>query len=354
MKQKGMHRAKRSSELAVDAALLKKAWVIATLFAGSGDTLRKQPQLLEIRDLSKWPSAKLRTYVDDLTDDFIETLKPLLADWERTDLRQKVQWFADHYDGWRLTLHLVSPYDFGRLHDLEAALGPLRIPDEFDFPPYSLILLQGFSPPAFRHPEYHLGTDIALLFDLLVDAEVMSAEDLQAGLVHRTEHNQSLARVVILTCFNLLEAFSNGLTEEWILKNPSAPAEQVKKLRQNRGGVGERLLKITELFTARSDAVDVTKPPYADLFGDCKERRDSFVHCEPGGHSTTRGNYIKEQRFHDATVDTARTTVELTFELIKTIWSTTHGKQGPSWLPKKGENGRYRGVEVCLKKVAGG
>src|SRR5690606_38713279 len=120
-----------------------------------------------------------------LTADFIEVMKPRLADWERTNLRKKVQWFANHYDGWRPTLHLGTPYELGRLHELEAELGPLKIPVEYDFPPYSAVLLQGFANPAFRHPEYHLGTDIALLLDLLVDAEVMSAEDLTAGRVHR-------------------------------------------------------------------------------------------------------------------------------------------------------------------------
>jgi hypothetical protein len=350
MARKKSPQKKPASELAADALMLKRAWIISSIFAGQGQALLANPQLLDIPSYAGWALRQLRTEVDLLTEDFTESIKPLLLEWSKTTLRQKAEWFAEHWQGWWAGSKRGGGYLLGRLWEVQQFLGRLALPEGFDVPLYADVLLQGLTSPALRHPEYHLCTDIALLFNLLLDAEALNDADLSARKRHSTEHSQSLARSTILTCFNLLEAYCNGLTEEWIMTTPSATGEEIRKLRKNQGGVGDRINQIVARQTGGSGAIDFNKPPFERLFGECKQRRDSFVHCEPGDRATTRGNYVKEVRFHEATLGAAEATVTLTFALIETTWKMVHGRTGPSWLPKRDSTGRYGGVAVQLER----
>jgi len=100
-----------------------------------------------------------------------------------------------------------------------------------DCPPYAQILLQGFSGAAIRHPEYHLASDLALLYNLFLDMEALNDEALSQLKVHCSEHSQSLARSVILTCFNLLESFASGLAAAFLINNPNVLEDVVQQLK---------------------------------------------------------------------------------------------------------------------------
>ncbi|MCG3185208.1 MAG: hypothetical protein ICCCNLDF_03396 [Planctomycetes bacterium] len=65
---------------------------------------------------------------------------------------------------------------------------------------------------------------------------------------------------------------------------------------------------------------------------------------------TSRGNFVKEHRFHDATLAAAKETVDLTIDLVSTVWRVIHRREGPSWLPKREGSGRFERVTVQLLK----
>jgi hypothetical protein len=96
--------------------------------------------------------------------------------------------------------------------------------------------------------------------------------------------------------------------------------------------------------------IDDSKPPMKKLFGECKERRDSFVHCEPGPDPTKWG-YVKETHFHDVDPVVVRKTVDLTLETISLIWKQIHDKEKPSWLSSLGKNGCFQRVNVVLRPL---
>ena len=331
------------SELEANAFALKKAWVLVAVLAGHGSTLSKED--LTIWDYRLWSGKQLKPYVDKLTHDFVANAKVLLLDWGKTDLRTKVDWFAAHLDAWRGSG--LGTYTVGRFHEIEATLGKLAYHNQMDIPPYAELMLQGAGPFGIRHPEYHLGSDAALLHDLLVDSQALNDDALAEGRVHSTEHRQSLSRSVILTCFNLLEAFVTGLAVEWLMLNPNLPPTMAKKLTDNGLSLRKRVLQIPALITGRSDILDEKAPPFEPLLGECKQRRDSFVHCEPGPDANAWG-YVKEHHFHDATVEAAQTTLNLTFDLIRLVWKSVHSRPGPTWLPQRTDAGRFKTVAVKL------
>ncbi|MGC3961492.1 MAG: hypothetical protein QM813_27270 [Verrucomicrobiota bacterium] len=153
-----------------------------------------------------------------------------------------------------------------------------------------------------------------------------------------------MGRSVILTCFNLLESFASGLAAAHLIEHPEVSEEIVLQLRGRKPNGRDYSLRekfvLFPALIANKPKLDENKAPLKELFGECKQRRDSFVHCEPGPEQTKWG-YIKEERFHDVDRVAVQKTVELTWDAICLAWKTVHEKEKPSWLPKRSADGRF-------------
>jgi hypothetical protein len=183
----------------------------------------------------------------------------------------------------------------------------------------------------------------------------MILEDaLRRRVIHSSQHSQSLARSVILTCFNLLESFVSGLATGWLMENPSPPDDVLKTLQGKR--LNGRDLSLREKVTLFPSVISGKKKledaqaPFARLFGECKQRRDSFVHCEPGS-TPTKWGYVKEERFHDVEAAVVEETVKLTIEAICLAWQQVHLSDRPRWLPEREATGRFKHIDVALVPI---
>jgi hypothetical protein len=334
----------KHSRLARHALTLKKAWLLAAAIIGAEHHLGAEERT--IPNYSSWNNKALKKHIKDLEGDFDDIAKRILLHWKRNNLPSAVRWFAKQFDDWQQVQFKL--FGLGRVHEVERQIGLLGHRRFMDCPPYAEVLLQGFHGAAIRHPEYHLARDLALLYSLFLDSEVIIDEQQRQRKRHSTEHSQSLARSVILTCFNLLESFVSGLAAAFVLDNPDTAEDVRKKLEDERLPLRKRLLLFPSLVTGRPELMDGSKPPFQKLFGECKQRRDSFVHCEPGPHPTKRG-YVKEKHFHDVELAVVSETVDLTLETISLVWKEVHGKPPPSWLPKRDSTGRFERVDVVLR-----
>jgi hypothetical protein len=124
---------------------------------------------------------------------------------------------------------------------------------------------------------------------------------------------------------------------------------QGKKLNGRELSLRERLISFPSIITGKPK-LDDTQPPLVQLFGECKQRRDSFVHCEPGS-TPTRWGYVKEERFHEVDAVVVRKTVDLTIEAICLVWKQVHDREHPRWLPNRDSTGRFKRVSVTLTPV---
>ncbi len=336
----------KHTNLVAEAVLLKKAWLFAIALSGRGSGLSEQSRT--IPNYRFLENKALKREIENLKADFEDSAKILISDWKSSRWRSKAEWCATKFDEWGKAGFLM--FEVGRIQEVEQSLGQLTCRKHMDCPPYAQLLLQGFNVSAIRHPEYHLATDLALLFNLLLDSEAILDDALRRRQFHTTEHSQSLARSVILTCFNLLESFASGIATAWLMENPSAPQQVVNKFKDDKP-LRRRFLAFPDLILGQTGVIDDKAAPFAPLFGECKQRRDSFVHCEPGPNPTKFG-YVKEVNFHDADLASARQTVDLTCDLIRQVWKLIHGKDGPSWLPKRDNRGRFERVTVKLAPVS--
>jgi hypothetical protein len=330
--------------LVLEAWTLKRAWLFSSAILGLGSQMG--PNEFLVPNYVILNDAWLKRHIMDLKDDFEDRAKLILSDWKRSNLSSTSTWFAKQYDAWAKTK--CGVFDVGRIHEVEKEIGRLAFRKVMECPAYAQIVIQGYFGAAIRHPEYHLASDIALFYNLLLDSESIWHEATRQSVAFSTQHSQSLARGVILTCYNLLESFTSGLAAGFLLENPGAPKEVVKKLTDNSAPLRNRFLTFPSHITGQASQLDETKPPIKPLFGEFKHRRDSFVHCEPGPEPTKWGGYVKEQHFHDVDPAIARQTIDLTFEAIGLAWKAVHGKDGPRWLPQRGDDGRFLNIGVAL------
>lgn len=341
----------RHTALAQKALRLKKAWLLGAAILGAGNQLTKKN--LTIPDYLSWNNRSLKLHIDDLEKDFVDIGKKMLLHWDKSSLAPTVLWLSQQFDAWHKSGMQI--YSLGRVYDVEAAIGgPLFHRREIDCPPYAEVLVQGFHGSAIRHPEYHLAKDVALLYNLFVDAHAIMDEAERQQRSHSSESSQSLGRSVILACFNLLESFVSGLATAWLMEHQTEQSDLVDtvkdKLNDKRSSLRKRLIVVTSLITANRCLLDESKPPLEPLFHECKQRRDAFVHCEPGPNPTQWG-YIKEERFHDVSLPIVQRTVDLTWQTISLVWKAVHGREKPSWLRPRDENGRFPRVDVTLSNA---
>ncbi len=340
--------ADKHARLAAEALQLKKAWLLTAAVMGLGPQLTEKEYFIPnyLARENKW----LKRQIEDLQDDFENQAKQILLNWKRSSLQSKSAWFAEQFDAWQATG--CALFDLGRVYEFERTVGQLGFRKFMECPPYAQILLQGFNGAAIRHPEYHLASDMALLYNLFMDSQLLMDEAARLRQVHGSEHNQSLGRSVILTCFSLLESFVSGLAMAFLMENPNAPEHVVKKLEDKNLSLRKRFILFPSLISGQPSVLNDTQPPLQSLFGECKERRDSFVHCEPGA-APTKWGYVKEAHFHDVNLAVVSKTVDLTYEAVCFAWKAAHGKDKPSWLPKRESNGRFPRVQVALRPLDG-
>lgn len=280
---------------------------------------------------------RLKREICELEELFSTNAKTVFSELKKSNMAAAVRWLDEIHVAWIISG--CGLYDLGRVHEFEARFGRFGYRDVKDCPPYAQLLLQGYGGGmAVRHPEYHLATDLALLYNLFLDSQRVAAT---------AEPEQSLGRSVILTCYNLLESFTSGLAEAYLLENPNASADRKKKLKNNDAPLSKRLRVFTFLVKGTDGSFSKDEKPFDRLFGECKERRDSFVHCEPGPEPSKRG-YIKEVHFNDITPANVKEVVDLTEEAICLAWKHVDGKDRPSWLQCRDNDGRFPRIAVSL------
>jgi hypothetical protein len=169
-----------------------------------------------------------------------------------------------------------------------------------------------------------------------------------------SEHSQSLGRSVILTCFNLLEAFITGLATSFVYENPNAPREILQKLKgvDPNGGylnwrLDEKYERFPTLITGKS-GWSINHPSFQKLFASVKAQRNAMTHPSMPFQATDKARIQNEARFHDITLDGVREIVGLTSDAICRVWQFVHGKTKPSWLRLRQEDGRFPHVMFKL------
>jgi hypothetical protein len=300
------------------------------------------------------PRRVLEELVRDLRATFSACLERIIGKplTNAVEARAAV-FFAESYDDLMLA---KRPFSLCSVQDFVSRVGPLPEATALDAPPYTELLIQGFRGLAFRHPEYMLARDLEFDHDIFWQTEDLVRSHIAVRtppnwMERAVENVQSLARATILSCFSLLESTVSGLARAHAMRHPKLGARERKRLLNSHGPLLERLLTVPEVITGRPTNLRLEEPPLSELFGVIKQRRDAFVHCEPG-QEESRSGFVKQERFHEVTAENVDDAVRLTVEVVRTLWRHVHAAQsGPVWLGALGDRASYRrGLKIVTNE----
>lgn len=214
-----------------------------------------------------------------------------------------------------------------------------------------------------EYPEMHLVRDMAVAFNwaVRIDDEIKQHEGTPWAKAKRDEARKHIAvlntraafhrRTCVLSCFNLIEAYINGVAWDFTESHDISALSKNKQdvLTSGQASILDKVVKIPEIVTGRSPgSLSQDKDPLKTFKEIIKPFRDSIVHASPFSAPARFGGYDKLSKVYELKLQTVRSTVDLTVDIIGRIHQFL-GCDGdlPQWLPPRGTDGMFE-VEKLL------
>jgi hypothetical protein len=224
-------------------------------------------------------------------------------------------------------------------------------------PPHCTICL---SPRGLQteYPEMHLIRDLAYAFNSAVALEdeidqerkkVLSWSQVKRAEVqrHRAQLVNQAAfhrRVRLLSCFNLLEAYINGVAWDFVDSHQfSSLSKKEKEMLEGGASIINSLVRVPEIVGGKSPRpLSHDAYPLQTFTEVVKPLRDSIVHASPFSAPAKFGGYDKLAKVYELTLATTRECVDLAVDIIGRIHAFI-GADGvvPRWMPARRANGTF-------------
>jgi hypothetical protein len=140
-------------------------------------------------------------------------------------------------------------------------------------------------------------------------------------------------RAIVLSCFNLMEAYLNGLAWDYCRSNDLTVLSnrQVKLLTDtSSASIRDKLMKYPAIIAGRDDvAIDGV----SDFLDTIKPFRDSLVHPSPFSAPEKFGGYQKLRKLYELNYHVSIMAVSSTVLVIRSIFQLIEGSgESPAWL----------------------
>lgn len=207
----------------------------------------------------------------------------------------------------------------------------------------------------------HLARDVAIAYNagrrLRDEMEKIEAQkptwhkakEERAELARKLSEMKYHMRMCLIGCFNLAEAYINGIAWEHIATCGvlNLSENQRKLLEGIKGSILERLVKIPGIVMKNGmSPLCEDQPPLSEFRDIIKPYRDSIVHASPFSAPERFGGYDKLARIYELDWDTVKHAVSLTFDIILRIHCFVRKCDSrPEWLPSFDETSHIKLVE---------
>lgn len=334
---------------AAEIVRYKKAAAVGRLLLGELDGpmdaitteqyLKKtRKELLSERDASR---ASLRGEITKFCKKNFENV-------EAEDLVKLYDLLTEHHSEWFLPLT-----------DFELRIGKFKAGVLRGAPLHSTIHI---SPWGLRteFPEQHLVKDMALAFNDAVEIEEhrltpyrtkswrerkqLETRSEIADLIRR--HEASL-RTCVLSCFNLIEAFINGVAWDHAhmhdLSGFSKDNRNVLTESERPVSIVTKLVRVPGLVAGRdSGPLHQTRNPLKSFIEIVKPYRDAIVHASPFAAPEKFGGYDKLSKLYELDLRVVRTAVDVTTAVVREIHQFVHGgSELPLWFLSRNIEGKF-------------
>jgi hypothetical protein len=198
----------------------------------------------------------------------------------------------------------------------------------------------------FKFPEDGMAKDLIEALTILVDVknqlkayeskahpEVKSDRQIVSSLIRKKDF---ASRTIVVGCFNLIEAYLNGLAWDYLqVHGVSNLSNSRKKILEDTSSVTlrEKLKKYPETITGKPLWHDPDED-FGGFINILKPFRDSLVHPSPFSAPAKFGGHDKLRLFYRVDYDTAALSVKLLLNLLKRLHDHVYGKFNPlpDWL----------------------
>ncbi len=205
-------------------------------------------------------------------------------------------------------------------------------------------------------PEAHLSKDMAVAFNASVTlgAEIEQHKGSNWDKVKEQKTRIQIAdllrrfafgkRMCVLCCFNLIEAYINGVSWEFVETHDISGLSKKKQdvLTSVQASILDKVVKVPEIVTGKSPGpLRQEEEPLKSFKEIIKPFRDSIVHASPFSAPERFGGYDKLSKIYGLGLETVRSTVNLTSDIISRIHRFL-GCSGnlPQWFPLHGVDGK--------------
>jgi hypothetical protein len=206
-------------------------------------------------------------------------------------------------------------------------------------------------------PEEHLIKDLAVLYnDLLeLDEKLIKRKELtcrqmkdtpvRADIAEASRRAGTYRRMCLLACFNLIEAYVNGLAWEYAQRHDISSLSKAKQrmIQEADGSIVKRVINIPEIISGNPTPFDETTSPLSDFVDTIKPYRDAIVHASPFAAPEKFGGYDKLQKIYELSSKTVAHAIDVTQQIISTIHQAIGGNSDlPAWFLARDASGKFQ------------
>ncbi len=226
-----------------------------------------------------------------------------------------------------------------------------------DAPLHSTVVLSGLWGLQFEFPEAHLMKDIAIAFNtsLFVETALIPYKMIPLLKIKEIETRRLVAdlqrqgaasrRSCVISCFNLLEAYINGIAWAYVQKNDISALSNKKQeiLTEGQGSILDKLVRIPQIVKNQlTGPLHQASDPLKTFKEMIKPFRDSIVHASPFSASERYGGYDKLSKIYELSIITVNVAIDNTIEIISKIHQFVGGRDlFPQWVLARKDDGSF-------------
>lgn len=333
----------------------------------------------EISEVVKYLRAAQvgRIFLGDADGEMSPVYPDMMKDWTRRQIRSERERIREYLRGEvkkfaNKNFPNLDPLKLAELYEpLWRSGGKLRMPLK-DFKEFVGVTREGLFRGAPLHatvhisacwglqtefPEAHLIKDLAVLYNDLLELDETLTEQkelncrqmkdtpVRADIAEASRRAGTYRRMCLLACFNLIEAYVNGLLWEYaqIHNISSLSKEKQRMIEEADGSVVKRIINIPEIISGKPTPFSKTKAPLSVFVDTIKPYRDAVVHASPFSAPKKFGGYDKLQKIYELSSETVAHAIDITEQIIGAIHRATGGKtELPTWFIGRDEDGRFQ------------
>lgn len=224
-----------------------------------------------------------------------------------------------------------------------------------DAPLHSTVLISAYWGLKVEFPEHHLMNDLAWSFNEMrtLGSEIGRLRKLsweekkehEAEIAATLRHSSAVSRMCLISCFNLIEAYINGLAWEYAQSHRELLTRMTRKERdmieEGSGSILNRVIEIPRIISGNPLTISADQYPLKEFDETIKPYRNSIVHASPFEVPEKFGGYNKLEKLYELESETVVLAVKVTRDLIGHLHRHIGGKNDLprwffQWTPKAG------------------